>query len=177
LKRQDYTGITMKLAVGVHPHGDGAWAAAVSFEEWDAREATRTYTSRIEQLPKPARGELDLRDLACVMQLLREHKLEPDTIVIDGAVHLDASDTPGLGRHLYDALGGRVAIIGMSTKAMPGLPAQFEVYREEEARPVFVTSVGVDLGAAKVRVRGMHGKRRVPTLMKLAGRLARGGDA
>jgi deoxyribonuclease V len=177
LKRQDYTGITMKLAVGVHPHGDGAWAAAVAFEEWDAREATRTYTSHIEQLPKPARGELDLRDLACVMQLLREHKLEPDTIVIDRAVHLDAADTPGLGRHLYDALGGRVAVIGLSTKAMPGLPAQFEVYREEEARPVFVTCVGVDLGAAKVRVRGMHGKRRVPTLMKLAGRLAQGGDA
>jgi deoxyribonuclease V len=167
----------MKLAVGVHPHGDGAWAAAVAFEEWDAREATRTYASRIEQLQKPARGELDLRDLSCVMQLLREHKLEPDTILIDGAVYLDAADTPALGRHLYDALGGRVAIIGMSTKAMPGLPAQFEVYREEEARPLFVTCAGVDLGAAKVRVRGMHGKRRVPTLMKLAGRLARGGDA
>jgi deoxyribonuclease V len=58
---------------------------------------------------------------------------------------------------------------------MPGMPAQFEVFREEEARPVIVTCVGIDLGAAKVRVRNMHGKRRIPTLMKLAARIARDG--
>jgi deoxyribonuclease V len=68
-----------------------------------------------------------------------------------------------------------VPVIGVSAKAMPGMPAQFEVMREEEARPVIVTSVGVDLGAAKARVRNMHGKRRMPTLLKLAGRIARDG--
>lgn len=166
----------MKLAVAVHPHDDGAWAAAVAFDEWGAPEATKTYLSRMAQLgDKPTRGALDLRDLPCIVQLLREHKLEPDTIVFDGAVHLDTADTPGLGRHLHDALGARTAVIGVATKAMPGLPAQFEVYREEEARPVIVTCVGVDIGAAKVRVRTMHGRKRVPTLLKLAARLARGG--
>ncbi|NRF67792.1 endonuclease V [Aquincola sp. S2] len=167
----------MKLAVGVHDHGDGAWAAAVAFDEWDALEPVRTYLSRIATVEKPARGELDLRALPCLLQLLREHALEPDVIVIDGAVHLDAADTPGLGRRLYDALGGRTTIIGVSTKSMPGLPAQFEVFREEEARPVIVTCVGLDLGAAKARIRAMHGKRRVPTLLKLVARMARGGGA
>jgi deoxyribonuclease V len=166
----------MKLAVCVHDHGDEAWAAAVAFDDWDAPEPSRTFTSRMDHVQKPPRGELDLRDLPCIVQLLRGHALEPDAIVINGFVHLDAAETPGLGLHLYDALGGRVAIIGVSTKQVGGLPAQFQVFREEEAPPIVVTCAGVDLGAAKARVRAMHGRRRLPTLVKLAARIARGGS-
>lgn len=165
----------MKLAVTVHYLDDGAMAAAVAFDEWDAPEAYRTFTSRVAQVDKPARGKPDLRGLPCLVQLLREHALEPDVIVIDGPVHLDVAETPGLGRTLFDALGGRTAIIGVSTKSMPGMPAQFELFREEEARPLIVTCVGIDLGAAKVRIRAMHGKRSIPTLLKLVARIARGG--
>lgn len=165
----------MKLAACVHYHGDGALAAAVAFDEWDAPEASRTFTSHVAHVDKPARGKPDLRELPCLLQLLQEHALKPDVILIDGPVHLDAAETPGLGRSLYDALGGQTAIIGVSTRSMPGMPAQFEVYREEEARPLIVTCVGIDLGAAKVRVRTMHGKRRIPTLLKLAARIARSG--
>src|SRR5688572_23371621 len=126
---RSHTGIAMKLAVGVHLHGDEAGAAAVAFDEWDAPEASRSFIARVASVEKPARGELDLRALPCLLQLLRAHALEPDVIVIDGAVHLDAAETPGLGRRLYDALGGRSAVIGVATKSMPGLPAQFEVFR------------------------------------------------
>ncbi len=166
----------MKLAMDVHrdSDGNGALAAAVAFDEWDAREASRTYTTRIAPLARPARGEPDLRDLHCLLQLLREHALEPDTLVIDGFVHVDAQDSPGLGRHLYDALGGRSAVIGLARTAKPAFPAQYEVFREEEAAPLIVTCAGIDLGAAKARVRAMHGKRRMPTLMKLAARIAKG---
>jgi deoxyribonuclease V len=165
----------MKLAACVHYHGDGALAAAVAFDEWDAPEASRTFTSHVAHVDKPSRGKPDLRELPCLLQLLQEHALKPDVILIDGAVHLDAAETPGLGRSLYDALGGRTAVIGVSTRSMSGMPPQFEVFREEEARPLIVTCVGIDLGAAKVRVRTMHGKRRIPTLLKLAARIAREG--
>jgi len=164
----------MKLAVDVHFDAEGAVAAAVAFDEWAAPEASRTYTSRIAHVDKAVRGELDLRALPCLLQLLREHALEPELVLIDGFVHLDAQETPGLGRHLYQALGGRTAVIGVSKTARPGLSAQFEVAREEEARPVIVTCVGVDLGAAKARLRAMHGKRRVPTLLKQVARIAKG---
>jgi deoxyribonuclease V len=163
----------MKLAACVQYHGEGALAAAVAFDEWDAPEASRTYTSRIARVDKPPRGTLDLRELPCLLQLLQEHALAPDVLLIDGPVHLDAADTPGPGRALYEALGGRIPVIGVSTRAAPGMPAQFEVFREEEARPVIVTCIGIDLGAAKIRVRNMHGKRRVPTLLKLAARIAK----
>jgi deoxyribonuclease V len=165
----------MKLVVGVHKLDDGAIVCAVAFDEWDAAEASRTFTSRVAPVDPPVRSPRGAAELAGVLQLLREHALEPELIVIDGPVYLDAAETPAWGRQLFDALGGRSAVVGISTRAMPSLPAQFEVWRDEEARPLIVTCIGIDLGAAKVRVRTMHGRRRVPTLMKLAARLARGG--
>jgi deoxyribonuclease V len=59
-------------------------------------------------------GEPDLRELTCVMQLLREHKLAPELVLIEGLVHLDADETPGLGQHLFQALGGATPVIGVS---------------------------------------------------------------
>jgi len=166
----------MKLAVGVHYDGDGANACAVAFDDWQAREASRTFTTRIDRVEKAARGQTDLRALPCVLQLLREHALQPEVIVMEGVVHLDAAETPGVGRRLHDALGGRTAVIAVCRASMPGMPAQFEVFREEEAPPLVVTCAGIDLGAAKVRLRAMHGRRRIPTLLKLAARIARGGE-
>lgn len=166
----------MKLIVAVHFEGTQAQAAAVAFEAWDAAEATQTYLSRIGQVEPAVRGELDLRELPCVMQLLREHRLEPELILLEGFVHLDANETPGLGQHLYQALNGRVPIVGVSKRRLPGLAAQFEVMREEETPPLLVTCAGIDIGAAKARLRAMHGRKRVPTLMKLAARLAKSQD-
>lgn len=167
----------MKLAIDVHfDNSNAAQAAAIAFDDWDAAEPSRTFISRIAQVEKPLRGELDLRALPCIMQLLREHGLAPEMIeliIINGLVHLDAQETPGLGRHLHHALGERCAIMGVSKTAPPNTPAQFEVQREEETRPLIVSCIGIDLGAAKARLRAMHGRKRVPTLLKLVARLAK----
>ncbi|MGM9480714.1 endonuclease V [Roseateles sp. NT4] len=166
----------MKLAVAVHFDGVQAQAAAVAFEAWDAPEAAKTYLTQITHVEKARRGELDLRELPCVMQLLREHRLEPELVLIDGCVHLDADETPGLGQHLFHALGSLTPVIGISKTSRPGLSTQFEVMREEEAKPLIVTCAGIDIGAAKARLRAMHGRKVVPTLMKLAVRLAKQKD-
>jgi len=112
----------------------------------------------------------------CLLQLLGEHGLKPEVILFDGFVFVDAQETPGPGRHLHDGLGGHVPVIGVSKKSLPGLSAQYEVAREEETPPLVITSAGVDLGAAKARVRAMHGRKRVPTLMKLVARIAKNAD-
>jgi deoxyribonuclease V len=184
----------MKLAVAVHHDPAGTRAAAFAFDAWEAAEPERTYVTQLstaglaaepaaaEPAVKPATkpptttaAELkEARALACLLQLLREHALAPEVIVFDGSVHLDAAGTPGPGHHLHAALGGACAVIGASKATRPVMPAQFEVHREDEARPLTVTCVGIDLGAAKARLRAMHGKRRVPTLLKRVARLAKG---
>lgn len=163
----------MKLVVAVHFDGAQANAAAVAFDAWDAAEPLKTYVSLIAPVEKAVRGAVDLREVSCVMQLLREHGLTPELLLIDGFVHLDTDETPGVGRHLYEALGGSIPVVGVSKKSLPGLSAQSEVLREDEAPPLVVTCAGIDIGAAKVRLRSMHGRKRVPTLMKLAARLAK----
>jgi deoxyribonuclease V len=169
-----YSG--MKLVVAVHFDGTQAHAAAAAFDAWDGAEATQTYVSRIAHVEKVARGQTDLRELACVLQLLREHRLEPDLVLIEGFAHADADETPGLGQHLHQALGGKVPVVCVSKKRLPGLSVQFEVMREEDAPPLIVTCAGIDIGAAKARLRAMHGRKRVPTLMKLAARLAKSAE-
>jgi deoxyribonuclease V len=166
----------MKLAIAVHFDGAQAQAAAVAFDAWDSPEPVKTFVSRIAHVEKPARGEPDLRELGCVLQLLREHQLAPELVLIDGFVHLDAAETPGFGQHLFHALGSNTPVIGVSKTARPGLSAQCEVMREEETKPLIVTCAGIDIGAAKARLRAMHGRKRVPTLLKLVARLAKSGD-
>ena len=166
----------MKLVMDFHIEADAARVAAVAFDDWAAFEGTKNYSLRIEHVEKPAKSELDLRALPWLVQLLDAHRLQPEVIVIDGFVHLDAQETPGLGRRLHDTLGGRTAIIGVSKSVFKGseTPDQFCVFREDETPALVVTCAGIDLGAAKARVRTMHGRKRVPTLMKLAARIAKG---
>ena len=166
----------MKLVMDVHLQGDTALVAAVAFDDWAAVEGTKNYSLHIGHVEKPAKGELDLRALPWLVQLLDANGLQPEAIVFDGFVHLDAQETPGLGRRLHDTLGGRTAVIGVSKSLFKGseTPDQFCVFREEETPPLVVTCAGIDLGAAKARVRMLHGRKRMPTLMKLAARIAKG---
>ena len=166
----------MKLVMDVHIQGDSALVAAVAFDDWVAFEGTKNYALRIEHVEKPAKGELDLRELPWLVQLMDANGLQPEVIVFDGFVHLDAQETPGLGLRLHDTLGGRTAVIGVSKSLFKGTetPDQFCIFREDETPPLVVTCAGIDVGAAKARVRMMHGKKRVPTLMKLAARIAKG---
>jgi deoxyribonuclease V len=165
----------MKLVMDFRIEGDAARVAAVAFDDWGAAEATKTWSLHIEHVEKPAKGELDLRALPWLVQLLEANRLQPELIVLDGFVHLDAQETPGLGRRLHDTLGGRTAVIGVSKTGFKDTPEQFEVHREDETPPLVITCAGIDLGAAKARVRMMHGRKRVPTLLKLAARIAKGG--
>ena len=166
----------MKLVMDYQIDGDTARVGAVAFDEWTAPEGTRNFSLAIAHVEKPAKGELDLRALPWLIQLMEANGLQPEVIVLDGFVHLDAQDTPGLGRRLHDALAGRSAVIGVSKSVFKGsdTPDQFCVFREDETAPLVVTCAGIDLGAAKARVRMMHGRKRMPTLMKLAARIAKG---
>ena len=166
----------MKLVMDAHLQGDTAIVAAVAFDDWAAGEGTRNYSLHIAHVEKPAKGELDLRALPWFVQLLEANRLQPEAIVFDGFVHLDTQDTPGLGLRLHDTLGGRVPVIGVSKSLFKGAdtPDQYCIFREDETPPLVITSAGIDLGAAKARVRMMHGRKRMPTLMKLAARIAKG---
>jgi hypothetical protein len=100
----------------------------------------------------------------------RRHPVE--AVVIDGHVWL-RDGQPGLGARLHEALGARIAVIGVAKAAFAGGSA-VPVLRGGSSRPLFVTATGMNAHGAAELVRGMHGPHRLPTLLKRADRLARG---
>ncbi len=150
-----------------------ARAAGVGFLRWDQatpdQEEVRTFESFAGYQP----GQFYLRELPCVLPLLEAF---PDArcVVVDGYVDLGPG-RPGLGRHLYDALGERAAnltVVGVAKTSFHGAPGR-EVFRGDSKRPLFVTSTGpIDEAAAWVKQ--MAGPHRMPTLLKRVDRLTRG---
>lgn len=163
----------MILAVDVHYAEPGATAAGVLFDDWTAESPSGVVVSRFAEVASYAPGAFYRRERPCILGLLREHALQPDTIVVDGHVFLDDAGRPGLGKHLFDALDGRVPVIGVAKTAFVGLGGHHEVLRGGGARPLYVSAAGIDLETAKAHIRAMHGTHRIPTLLKAVDRLCR----
>jgi len=106
--------------------------------------------------------------LPCVLSLLDKLNLEHvEAIVIDGFVYLDDEGKLGLGGHLYEALDGKIPIVGVAKTNFATIEKEKRVLlRGESVRPLFVTAIGMDLDEALKAVASMHGAFRIPTLLK-----------
>ena len=161
------------LAVDVHYEKTHAVVAGVAFEDWMDESAQSSFISRIEQVQAYIPGQFYKRELPCILKLLEEHNLFPSHIVIDGFVYLDGHSLPGLGKHLYDALEGKVKVIGVAKRSFKGITEEFAVYRGSSKTPLYVTSVGEEFIIAKKQVASMHGAHRIPTMLKKVDQLCR----
>jgi deoxyribonuclease V len=158
----------MLVSLDVDYRADATVAACVLFQDWgDAAEAAH-FVDRGPPAEAYVPGELPalLRVLALVPHLLT-------TVIIDGYVWLGADERPGLGAHLYEALGRRVPIIGVAKTAFHSSRAAVPVLRGASQKPLLVTAVGVDIQDAAACIQRMHGPSRLPTLLKRADRLCR----
>ena len=103
----------------------------------------------------------------------QKNNLQPSVIIVDGYVWLDENQI-GLGGHLYNDLGGNVAVIGVAKTKFKTHSKIKEVYRGASQTPLFVSAIGIDLDEAAQNIENMHGQFRLPTLLKRADQLCRG---
>jgi deoxyribonuclease V len=145
-------------------------AAAVVFERWDdavpLAECTATFNGVEPYVP----GQFFKRELPCLLAVLEKVRRPLDQIVVDGFVSL--GDKPGLGLHLWEALGRKVAVIGVA-KSHFRFATPVEVIRGSSKRPLYVTAVGIEPVAAAEAIHRMQGAHRIPTLLKRVDRLTR----
>jgi len=160
--------------LGYRPDG-GALAACVLFVEWADARAAGEHVARVERVADYRPGRLFERELPGVLAVLGQLAHEPRCVVVDGYVWLAGEGRPGLGGHLFEALGRRVPVIGVAKRALPGASLAVPVLRGRSSRPLYVTAAGLDVGVAAERVRSMHGPHRIPTLLGRVDRLSRGG--
>jgi deoxyribonuclease V len=125
-------------------------------------------------------GSFYRRELPCLLAVLRSIPKAPTAAVIDGYVWLPPTGRPGLGAHLYEALGRRTPVVGIAKSAFAGVEScdfVVPVLRGTSKRPLYVTAAGIGPHAAAREVSRMAGKHRIPDLVRIADQLARGKGA
>jgi len=162
----------MILATDVHYSHSTAVAAGVLFDHWNYPEPKREYVCKIQKIEPYESGKFYKRELPCILTLLKTHNLSVDCIVVDGFVYLDDDLRPGLGKYLFDTLGGVVTVVGVAKTAFQGISNENEVVRGKSEKPLYVTSTG-DIDTAKRDIIRMHGDYRIPTLLKRVDSLCR----
>ncbi|MFS1523798.1 endonuclease V [Microbulbifer sp. 2304DJ12-6] len=165
----------MILAVDVDYRIDNAIVAGVTFSGWSDEAPDRVIHSKITNVRSYQSGQFYRREMPCILKLLNDYDLTPDIIVIDGYVVLGQELKPGLGMRLYETLDKKIPIIGVAKTAFKDSKSESEVFRGESKKPLYVTAVGIGDQIAKNYISSMHGKHRMPTLLKLVDRECRKG--
>jgi deoxyribonuclease V len=163
----------MILAVDVDYRNSGASIAGITFENWTDDSEAGLFRSELFETEEYVPGQFYRRELPCILKLIEEHKIEPDIIVIDGFVYLDGKTNPGLGMYLYNALNGKIPVVGVAKNPFKGIAQDCELYRGKSRKPLYVTSVGIQLDEAKKNIKSMYGNHRVPDLLKKADQACR----
>jgi deoxyribonuclease V len=162
----------MLACLDVDYREDRAVAACVLFRDWTDSSSAAEVVRTIERMEPYVPGQFFKRELPCLLAVLQSVPEPLDTVVIDGYVWLTAERKPGLGGHLYEALGKTTPVIGVAKTNFAGAPAR-AVLRGNSTRPLFVTAAGLDLDEAARKVQQLHGPFRLPMLLKRVDQLCR----
>ena len=163
----------MILAVDVDYRADHALVAGICFLHWDDENPEIVLHTEVTNVEDYQPGQFYKREMPCILKLLKDHNLNPDVIVIDGFVVLGQDAKSGLGMHLYNALGRNTPVIGVAKTAFKDSKPESEVFRGKSEKPLYVTAIGIEEQLAKSHITSMHGKHRIPTLLKLVDRECR----
>jgi len=163
----------MIACTDVYYRATQAVAACLLFRNWPDDCSYLELTDRVETPAAYEPGRFYRRELPALLSVVEKLPERPDIIMIDGYVWLGQESYPGLGAYLYQALSGTIAVVGVAKTLFKEGPAVRGVRRGTSVRPLYVTAAGMDLNEAAERVVQMHGKFRIPTLLKKVDRLCR----
>lgn len=155
---------------------NGARAACVLAEAWTDAAPLSEHSVDVRSVEEYEPGNFYRRELPCLLEVLNSVPIKPAIAVVDGYVWLAGTSSPGLGFHLYQALNSEIPVIGIAKTAFVGAEESAQVakvFRGESKRPLFVTSVGIELATASHWVQSMAGAHRIPLLVAATDRLAR----
>jgi len=155
-------------------YGDArAATACVLFESWGLEHPSAEHTAMLDVPGDYVPGRFFERELPCLLDLLDGLDAAPDIIVVDGYVWLGGTERPGLGAHLFEALGRRIPVVGVAKNPFAGAVEAAPLLRGDSERPLFVSAAGMAVDEALHAIATMHGPYRIPTLLRRVDQLAR----
>jgi deoxyribonuclease V len=162
----------MIYALDVGYFNNNATIACIGFKDWKDSDISYERIDYLSNIKPYQAGAFYKRELPCL--LLALNKVENiEYIVIDGYVWLGKPNHYGLGMYLYDAFNKKIPIIGVAKNRFKDTPKECELLRGKSKKPLFITSIGVDLNIAKEFIDSMYGDYRIPKLLKLVDSLTR----
>lgn len=152
---------------------DRAMVACVLIPDWD-----QPVSHRLIRIIRPVApyvpGEFYKREMPCLLAILESIQGQFSTVVVDGYVWLSEDRRPGLGAHLYEALGKTIPVVGVAKTKFKGSDFALSVYHGKESKnPLYVTAVGIPEQEAALGVGQMAGEYRIPTALKEVDHLCR----
>lgn len=151
-----------------YPTSGGGWAAGVSCLGWEDAVAQHEHTAFVKDVAEYQPGQFYLRELPCLLSLVKTAPTPPSVIVVDGYVWVN--DKPGLGAKLHEATG--LPVVGVAKRPFFEGGARV-LFRPNSKNPLYVSAAGLDIEEALENISSMHGPYRIPTLLKRADSLCR----
>ncbi len=157
----------------VYYYEDYAKACSVVFHQLpQAEKIISEYCEIIRQINDYIPGEFYKRELPCILRVYSLVKEDIDLAIVDGFVML-GQGKKGLGGYLFEALEKNIPVIGVAKTYFKGSEDYVEVCRGISKNPLYVSSIGVDLGYAAELIKTLEGKNRIPDVLKRVDNLTR----
>ena len=159
----------MILAFDTYYFDNKARTICISFNSWTDKNPLNIYSEITEGISKYEPGSFYKRELPCILSLLNKINLnEPELIIVDSYVLLDDSGKLGLGGHLFEKLNKNIPIIGVAKSGFHSNKVNSKaLVRGNSKKPVYISALGIELSKAFDLIQSMHGKYRIPTLLKI----------
>ncbi|MEL6942504.1 MAG: endonuclease V [Bacteroidota bacterium] len=153
----------------VHYRATFAKAVSIEFETWQDVQPTAIHEVEIKEVADYVPGQFYKRELPCILKVLEETSLKNiELIIIDGYVTLNDAGKYGLGMYLYEVLLEKIPIIGVAKKAFKDNEKLVrKILRGESKKPLYVSSVDIDVDLAANYIQNMAGEYRIPNLLKI----------
>lgn len=155
------------LAVDIYYREKVTKAVGVLFD-WEDESADDLLVSYIENVEDYVPGEFYKRELPCILKIIENVDLKKiGAIIIDGYVYIDNNQMSGLGARLYDELNQCTPVIGVAkTSFLKNKATVQELRRGKSNKPLYISSIGLDLTTAVNYINAMKGPYRMPDILK-----------
>ncbi|MDY0988065.1 endonuclease V [Flavobacterium sp. CFBP9031] len=165
----------MILAFDTYYFDQKAKTICLEFAEWNEDKNFKIHSEIIDNVEEYIPGEFYKRELPCILSLLKQIDLSTiEVIVVDGFVYLNDENKYGLGGYLYEKLNKEIPIIGVAKTNFASIEKNKKaLFRGDSKKPLYITSIGINLDEAYKKVESMAGEFRFPTLLKELDRLSK----
>ncbi|MBD1365225.1 endonuclease V [Mucilaginibacter sp. ZT4R22] len=155
------------LAIDIYYLEDAAKAVGALFY-WDDVIAAQTISLGVDNIEPYVPGEFYKRELPCILKVIEQADLEQiDLIIVDGNVYIDNEGSYGLGGKLWEALGGKIPVIGVAKTFFKNTEEKvIPVERGQSKNPLYVSAIGMDTLEASELIKSMKGEHRMPDILK-----------